>query len=73
MTAKKKPAEPGPSCLHCRHYAPYIFDGMDQGWGECRRFPPTVHMVDGEEGQEPLTMFPQVEPIDLCGELSLKH
>jgi hypothetical protein len=72
MATKKKP-EPGPSCQHCRHYVAYVFDGMDQGWGECKRYPPTVLLCDGDDGLEPLTMFPQVEPIDVCGELSLKN
>lgn len=73
--AKKKSAvvEPGPSCRDCRHFVPYYYEGTDQGWGECKRYPPTIMMMSSDEGDEPLTLYPQVEPSDVCGELALKN
>lgn len=71
--ATKKRADPGPSCQHCRHYVAYIHDGTDQGWGECKRYPPSVHMVDGEDGPEPISLYATVEPTDVCGELVFKN
>lgn len=50
-----------PSCLTCRHSEPCQLDTLTL---ECRRYPPTTHIIDNE----PFMAFPQVIEGDYCGE-----
>lgn len=53
-----------PSCLTCRHSEPCDLEGGNDVSLECRRYPPTTHIINGE----PMMLFPQVYEGDYCGE-----
>lgn len=52
------------NCTNCRHYRPAEENESVLDYGECRRMPPVIVMID----DDPSTMFPQVDAQADCGE-----
>lgn len=52
------------NCTNCRHYRAQEHEGSVLDFGDCRKFPPVVIVVE----DQPASMFPQVDHNDDCGE-----
>jgi hypothetical protein len=61
-----------PACQNCIHFAdvrpPNLASGKAQLYGQCCRFPPTVHIINGRDRSFPTTEWPVVKKEDRCGE-----
>lgn len=53
-----------PSCDTCRHASPAIADDGQDLLLHCRRYPPTIIVVDGDVAQT----WPTMQGTDTCGE-----
>ena len=58
----------GESSDGCMYYLQHIDQSIKLGFGSCLRYPPQVVTVDGDNGMEPLSLFPDVANDDVCGE-----
>lgn len=55
------------NCGRCRFVEPTVGDD-DEPRADCRRYPPQYVVIDGE----PVTIWPQVNGDDWCGEFVLR-
>jgi hypothetical protein len=63
------------ACKDCLHFAdvrpPHIVDMKNSRtalYGQCRRHPPTMHVVPGREPLIPITAWPAVRKDEWCSE-----
>lgn len=61
----KKPKEHTATCEACLYWKEMSETADEYRWGSCRRYPPTAFI---DEELNPFSVFPPVEPTEVCGE-----
>ena len=67
LVAKKPALVRDQRCETCKWaFAP------DPGGLECRRHPPSAHIIMASQGPQPVSIFPPTQPTHFCGEHTMK-
>jgi len=60
-----------PACFTCKHFIQQLPD-KNTGQGSCRRYPPSLLVLETPQGPQPATIFPAVKISEWCGEYRVK-